>query len=205
MKPDMKKSSHSRNPFYVDAKSAMIAITLVGFGLMCRLWIETPNVQPVIAIALFGGMIFRQKWLAFMCPILVLAITDLRTGGYELSLLLSVYCSIALCGLIGWMISRNHETIRLGGLMGAATLSAILFFVFTNAAVWLFTSWYQPTLAGMLACYGAGLPFLKYTVLSTLFFAGLFYGVQRSLLEINSAITRPVFLPTKPKPHPLRR
>ena len=79
------------------------------------------------------------------------------------------------------LVARNH---RLSRSVAPAVLScSLLFFATTNFAVWAFSGMYSLDMAGLIACYVAALPFLKYTVACDLLWtAGLFGGawlVQR--------------------------
>jgi len=53
--------------------------------------------------------------------------------------------------------------------------SAVFFFV-SNFSTWAETTLYPKTAAGLMACYVAGLPFLKNTVMGDLFFSTVLFG-----------------------------
>jgi hypothetical protein len=50
-------------------------------------------------------------------------------------------------------------------------IASFCFFIFSNFGVWLF--WYPRSLAGLLSCYLAALPFYRNTLLGDVFFGGL--------------------------------
>ncbi len=56
-----------------------IIFVLVGVGL--RLLPHPPNFAPIAAIALFGGVYLSRK-IAFVLPIIALAISDLFIGSF---------------------------------------------------------------------------------------------------------------------------
>ncbi len=49
----------------------------------------------------------------------------------------------------------------------------------TNIGVWLGSGFYPQTTEGLIACYIAALPFFGNTLVSTVAFSGLFYGLMR--------------------------
>ncbi len=61
--------------------------------------------------------------------------------------------------------SPSYGPVRRASL--AVLLAAGSFFLLSNGAVWLLSSMYPRTTAGLLACFAAGLPFLRNDLLST--------------------------------------
>ena len=57
-----------------------IVLLIVIFGVICRLIPHPPNFSPVTAIALFGGLNFSDKRIAYSIPLIVLFISDLIIG-----------------------------------------------------------------------------------------------------------------------------
>ena len=68
-----------------------------------------PNFAPIAAIALFGGVYLNKKY-ALIIPIVAMLIADYFIGFYNPYILVSVYGSFLLIGLVGlWL--RNHKTL----------------------------------------------------------------------------------------------
>lgn len=135
---------------------------------------HAPNFAPVGAIALYGGAAFRNRLSAFSIPIAALVLSDLFIGFYTLPIMLSVYGSFLLAVGIGrWVRRRQTVVTVLAGALG----SSLSFFLATNAAVWAFGSLYPKTAAGLFASYVAGLPFYRNTLLSDVFYSGVFFGL----------------------------
>ncbi|MBI4426789.1 MAG: hypothetical protein HY567_04385 [Candidatus Kerfeldbacteria bacterium] len=131
-----------------------------------------PNVAPIAALALFGG-VYLPRRLAFAVPLAAMLLADVLIGFYELGIMASVYGSFAVSGLIGlWL--RTHK--RVGPILTGTVIGSMVFFLVTNAAVWAFAALYPKTIAGLLAAYVAGLPFFRNTVLGDLAFTGLLFG-----------------------------
>ena len=61
----------------------------------------------------------------------------------------------------------------------SAVLSSAIFFLATNFAVWQFGGIYPTTGAGLVQCYAAGLPFLKYLLAGDLVWSTILFGAYR--------------------------
>ncbi len=101
-------------------------------------------------------------------------ISDYFIGFYSWKIMISVYLSFALVGLIGIWLKKHKSayTILGGALMGSA-----LFFLVTNFAVWAFGSLYPRTWTGLLTCYAAAIPFFKNTLMGDVFYVGVLFGI----------------------------
>lgn len=149
-----------------------LAFLFIAGAAALRLLPHPPNFAPIAALALFGGVYLTRKF-ALGIPILALLISDIFIGFYTPVVMVSVYGSFVLCGLIGvWLRKRKKWPAVLGG----SILGAILFFIITNFAVWAFTPWYVKTLAGLIQCYAMALPFFRNTLLGNVFYVGVFFG-----------------------------
>ena len=51
-----------------------------------------------------------------------------------------------------------------------------LFFLITNFGCWIGSTTYPQNFAGLMECYVMGIPFLKGTLLSDLFYCGVLFG-----------------------------
>jgi len=137
-----------------------------------RLVPHPPNFTPIGAMALFSGAYLgRRGAVALVAPLSALFLSDLVLGFYRG--MPTVYFSVALIVIIGWMALRRVSPIRVGG---AAIASSVLFFVLTNFGMWLSSGFYPHTLAGLEACYIAAIPFFQNTVAGDLFYAAVLFG-----------------------------
>ncbi len=151
-----------------------------------RLLPHPPNFTAVLAVAMFAGALYARPYSALLVPWLAMAASDLVLGWH--ATLWAVYLAVALsvgCGR--WMLERFHTS----GLLVAGISSSALFFITTNFAVWAHGELYPPTVAGLLACYIAAIPFFHHTLLSTLLYgAGLLtvvrYASNRNCLDALS-------------------
>ena len=149
-----------------------------------RLLPHPPNVNPIAALALFGGASFSDNRLAFLVPLAALFSSDLVIGLY--SHMEFVYASFAAIVGIGLLLRGRHNAIAIGS---AAVASSVLFFVVTNFGTWATGSLYPHTIAGLSACYLAGIPFFQNTLAGDLFFTALLFG-GFALLERSFPVLR---------------
>ena len=110
-------------------------------------------------------------------PLAALFLSDLVLGLYRHMEV--VYLSFALVVLIGAGLQR-HRTSPF--VAGAAVLSSALFFTVTNFGVWVFEPLYPKTVAGLIACYVAAIPFFWNTLAGDLFYTFVLFG-SFALLE----------------------
>lgn len=147
-------------------------LTLMIFAAaFVRLLPHPPNFAPIAAMALFGGAYFNKKWAAFLVPLAAMFVTDLVLGFHET--MWAVYLSFALIVVLGMIMLKEK---KVGNIFFASVISSVSFFIITNFGIWLSTSYYAETGAGLAACYTAAIPFFHQTLLSDLFFVGILFG-----------------------------
>ena len=145
----------------------LVIVAAVGLRLLPHM----PNFTPIGAMALFGGA-YLDKRLAILLPLSAMIVSDLFIGFYSPAVMLSVYGSFVLIGLI-WVWLRKRKSPQ--NKLLASISSSVLFFLITNFAVWAAGS-YSRGLDGLLASYIMGIPFFRGTFLGDFFYTGLFFG-----------------------------
>ena len=163
----------------------ILVLFLLALGIVGRLVPHTPNFTPIVAVALFAGVYLGRAY-AIVVPLLALLSNDIFIGFYEWEMMLAVYGSFALTGLIGWWV-RTHKNVEtlLAGTLGAS----ILFFLITNWAVWQFGSLYPDTLDGLLQSYTLALPFFRNMLMGDLFYTFALFGAYEAVLSIRARLT----------------
>ena len=174
-----RSSASSPNLF---APGPWLLAGMIVVAALTRLLPHPPNFSPVEAIALFGGAYFASKQWSMVVPLLALLVSDLALGalhGASYAAYLgghtfwSVYACIALSVVLGFGLRGKASG---GRVIGYSLAGSVLFFVVTNFAVWLWDPLYPKSGAGLAACYAAGIPFFRWTVLGTLFYSALLFG-----------------------------
>lgn len=150
----------------------MLAIFTVLIATFARLLPHLPNFAPIAATALFGSVYLNKKY-ALILPIVAMVISDIFIGFDSLHSRSGVYGSFLLIGLVGlWL--RTHKNLK--NIIFASFASSLLFFLITNAEVWAFSGMYTKDLPGLLRSYLMGIPFFRNTLLSDIFYTGVFFG-----------------------------
>ena len=153
---------------------------MILFAAIMRIVPHPWNLAPVGAMALFSGAVIRNRVMAFVFPLLAMLASDLFIGFHILMPV--VYASFLVSTAIGFWVRERRSAARIGGVV---LLGATQFFLITNFGVWVFSSFYPKTFAGLMACYAAGVPFFWNTlagdvVYSALLFGGLFLAERMS-------------------------
>ena len=113
----------------------LIIILFIVFAAIIRLIPHPPNFAPITAMALFGGVYFKNRKLAYAIPLIAMIISDLFLGFYSISIF--VYASFIAITFIGTIIKNiNVANIFL------SSLNILLF------SVWLL--YYMPALSHKL-------------------------------------------------------
>lgn len=152
-------------------KRDLVVASFIIAAALTRVLPHPWNFSPVGAMALFGGARFRNRWNAFLFPLVALILSDAILGFYP-----DVWVSYgAFCGIVwlGTLIqnSKNPLWIALAMLGGS-----VGFFIITNFGVWALQSIYPKTGAGLQACYVAALPFFQNTLEGDLVYTGILFG-----------------------------
>lgn len=153
---------------------------IILLAVLARLVPHVPNFTPIAAMALFGGAYLNRGYALFV-PIAALLLSDLFIGFYSPLVMVSVYGSFALTGLVGlWLRKRKSPA----NTIFAATAVSILFFLTTNFAVWL-GGWYPANFTGLIESYTMALPFFRNTLFGNLFYTAVFFGGYELILRIT--------------------
>jgi hypothetical protein len=150
-----------------------LALSIVVAGVVLRVVPHPWNFAPIGAIALFGGARFERRSFAIVVPLLTMFIGDSIIGFH--SMMPVIYATYALIAVIGMFLRDRRASIPAVG--GCALLSATIFYIVTNFAVWATGTMYAKTAAGLIACYIAAIPFFGNTLASDLIFSALFFGI----------------------------
>ncbi len=152
-----------------------------------RLIPHAPNFTPIIALSIYAGIKFNNKYLALMVPLFSLVLSDLFIGFH--SSMLAVYFCIVLNVFMGMCFYNKFNFVN---YMTLSLIGSCLFFIITNFSVWVLSGMYVHTLAGLISCYILALPFFTNTIISSLFFGAGIYLVtvilEKKLFK-NTAVT----------------
>jgi hypothetical protein len=171
---------------YRDA--SLFSLLVIG-GVLLRLWLrDYPNISPVAALALLSGCLFSKRLIAITVPLSIMVISDLKFGGYDFFIMMSVYICLILPALAGpWLkslLQTSPKIVKSGLAIGTSgLLCSIAFFVVTNFTVWWCGSMYPHSMSGLMLCYSQAIPFFRHTLLGDLVFAFAFLGSYAVALQ----------------------
>lgn len=143
------------------------------------------NFTPIAAIALFGAAHFTDKKFAFIIPIIAMLITDAILGFHPG--MWDVYATLILITFLGFSLRNN---VRVVPVVAVSLLSSLIFFTTTNFAVWLGSTLYPKTWAGLTNCFAAGIPFFGNTIAGDLFYCGVLFGGYELIKRLYPQIIR---------------
>ncbi|MBI5728326.1 MAG: hypothetical protein HY984_01065 [Candidatus Magasanikbacteria bacterium] len=153
--------------------SHSLTAMLILLGAVSRLLPHPPNVVPIGALAIFGGLYLPRPWSAIV-PFLSMFLSDVIIGFYDWRIMAVVYACF-LCGVFIGEKMKNNKKIPV--LLGGATLSALIFFLATNAAVWVFGSLYPHTFSGLFQSYAMAIPFFRNSLIGDIFYMSILIAV----------------------------
>jgi hypothetical protein len=167
---------------------AISFILLIVIASLYRIMPGRPyGFAPQIAMAIFGGAIFKDKKFAFLLPLLAMFVSDCLYQILYMNGVGSIYgfydgqvLNYILFGgltIFGFFIKNlNVKKIAL-----ASIAAPTAYFLASNFFVWSSSSpsagLSRPkTFAGLMMCYGDGLPFYPWSVASTFVFCAILFG-----------------------------
>lgn len=186
-----------------DTRENIMIAVLIFLAIISRVitnHLQLWNFNAIGAAALFGGMMIRNKRLAYLLPVLTLFLSDLFLQfftnvqtfyGAYIGQLFFVYGAFLL---ITWIATRIKKADALTILI-ASIGSGMAFFMITNLGTFLTTNLYPHTLSGLIACYAAGIPFYKEGdlfssfalngILGNVFFSAVLFGALSLIKQIS--------------------
>jgi hypothetical protein len=180
------KNTINPRPFVL----AAVILAAGAFRLLMASGTLTPfaNFTPLGAMALFGGCYYRDKWKAYLVPLLTLWLTDILLNRFLFfhkwvffyEGFAWVYASFALMVLIGHYIKRvSFKSVVLSAVAGA-----VVHWLVSDMGVWLGGGMdittglpYTRDWHGLMMCYYLALPFMKNLLIGNLVFGAVFFGV----------------------------
>ncbi len=158
-----------------------ILLLMILAAALSRLLPHPFNFTPIGAMALFGAAYFSNKKLAFILPFAAMWLSDLwinnlmydNGGTFQWMGSAWVYGSFIMISMLGLIALKR---VRVGAVLGTSLLASILFFLITNFSVWYGSVAYPKSIAGLMLCYEAGIPFFWNTLAGDLFYCAVLFG-----------------------------
>lgn len=164
-----------------------------------------PSFSAAYALAFCGGVFFTGA-MAWWLPLATLLATDIGLNCYYQSLGFDVWtrskiiylaCNYGVYLLLIWLGRRFKPGSSFTSLLGGGVLGALLFYLITNTASWLFNPFNNPeytkTLLGWITALTKGTggwpqtwEFFRNTLLSGGLFTALFVGAMKLTASAES-------------------
>lgn len=157
--------------------------------------LEWSGFSPIYAIALFSGMIVKDKSKSFLYPLIALFLSDaiiqvLHVAGLFpfagfYTAQITNYALLLVSVLIGWALKGNNFASMFTGAIAAPTF----FFLVSNFLVWASHGGYSRpmTFAGLIACFTDGLPFYKNALIATVIYVPSIIGVYNYMVKKSAS------------------
>ena len=162
------------------------------------------NFSPLMAVSLFAGANLTDRRLRFGLPLLMMFISDLGiwgvTGQFSWGFpgdRWSAYVCCAVAVVLGSGLNGRPAHTRPLIAVGRGLLSEVLFFVVTNFVYFWYQSDLPHTVAGLMACYVAAIPFAGRSFISTAFYSGLLFSPLADRIVVKSSDRVPEMRPVR--------
>jgi hypothetical protein len=166
--------------FSMNKNKVIGSIGLLLFGIIGRYFLIARGMQPfanleIIMVIAFLSAVYLKQPYGMAVPMSVLLISDLMLGNWGSTMnyiLLFTYSGFILVSVASSLRKERSKKIlskinykSLGYASGYGVFLTLIYDLWTNFGWWL-GPFYPPTIEGLIACYGAGLPFMLYHCLS---------------------------------------
>jgi hypothetical protein len=157
----------------------MLAYVFVLFAVASRLpFMPHPwNFTPVAAALLYFGArgSRRQMWM----PLVLLIASDLILDKYVYSYPFSWDLFLTWGWYAGmlWLGTNLRDNSKWLRIAGTAVTGSVTFFLVSNFGVWAATNMYPKTVAGLMVCYTAAVPFFRHTLEGDLLYTAAMFGL----------------------------
>lgn len=184
----------------INGRLIIFTLVLVALTTACKYFfgpdLNWSGFSPVIAIALFSGMIIKQRNMSFVLPLLALLISDALIqllysqhlfpyAGFYSGQWIN-YLILLSCTLIGWALKGKKYSSLFTGAIAAPTI----FFLVSNLIVWAGSHiTFTKDFSGLINCYAAGLPFYRNSLIATLLFLAVILFVYNYLTKKKAVLT----------------
>ena len=157
---------------------------LTGFFLalliLSRLLVEVPNFTPTISLIIFASLFIRNNYAVMLVVVCSQLISDYFLGFYQS--MFFVYVSYILIGVYSLYFLKRISYLP---ILLISISAPIFFYIVTNFGVWFTMDLYSPTSKGLINSYVAGIPFLKYSVLSTIIYSSTIYVICKYFVLVD--------------------
>jgi hypothetical protein len=161
--------NQDRSSTYFDV---LVFALLVSIGVAGRWGQPAWAFTPIAAATIFAGFYFSRAAIAVLVPVAILGISDLLLPAYDnVPVMLATYGVMTIPVWFGRSLRGGHGRWgAIGRWAVCGLIPATVFFFVSNFAVWAFQSDYEKSLAGLMQCYAAAVPFYRWMLAGDVFY-----------------------------------
>jgi hypothetical protein len=169
----------------------MLACLFVIIAVAVRFLPHPFAFTPVAASLLFFGARGPRRLLWFPVALLLASDVILTTLVYRYPLSWDHFVTWAWYGVMLWLGTTLRENSGALRIMASSLAGSIVFFLASNFAVWAAWQMYPKNFAGLITCYGAGLPFFRRGVEGDLLFTAVMFATPVALHSLFGWLHKP--------------
>ncbi|MEO5985350.1 MAG: DUF6580 family putative transport protein [Ferruginibacter sp.] len=183
-----------------NAMLVLVVVLMIIAAALSRVFFYPINYSPVIAMALFGGAVIKDKKFAFALPLFAMFLSDIMFEVFNVAPgfwgwgQVVGYCILGLITVIGFRLKK----LSVINIAGFSILTSVVFYLLSNSSLWLLENptyrTYSQDFSGYISCMVAGLPFLEKGFMVDLGYSALFFGgyllLEKYAVKDSNAIAR---------------
>jgi len=151
-------------------KNNFFSISLIFLLTLSRLIPHPPNFTPIISVAILSSFFFKNINLSISVILISMFISDLLIGFHD-------YVFFTYIPLVVIAIIFKEKILKYKNILIYSVIGVIIFYLISNFGVWFLGKNYENSIYGLISCYIAGLPFLKNSLISTIFYTYLTFSI----------------------------
>lgn len=175
-----------------------VVTLLILLAALSRLIPHPANFAPIGGMALFGAAYYSKRHWAFIIPIVSMWISDLVLNNVVHAAFFDrfvwfydgawfTYGAFVLIVLMGTFTLKK---VRVPNLLFSALGASVIFFLISNFGVWFSGTMYPKDFGGLVACYAAGIPFFKNTILDDLVYSTALFGLFEASVSLFPSLRK---------------
>ena len=150
-------------------KKEIFPISLILILAFARLIPHPPNFTPIISVAILSSFFFRNINLAIIVLLISMLISDFLIGFHK-------YIFFTYIPLVIITLTFKDKILKYKNMLFYSFIGVIIFYLISNFGVWILDKNYEKNIYGLINCYIAALPFLKNSIISTIFYTYLTFS-----------------------------
>ena len=151
-------------------RNNFFSISLIFVLTLSRLIPHPPNFTPIISVAILSSFFFKNINLSISVILIYMFISDLLIGFHN-------YFFFTYIPLVVIAIVFKEKILKYKNILIYSVIGVIIFYLISNFGVWFLGKNYENNIHGLISCYIAGLPFLKNSLISTIFYTYLTFSI----------------------------